>query len=78
MTKKEIIERATRAINQFPPQKTEEISDFIDFIMKKYEEQILTEGIQQLASESDAFQFLYEEEDLYSIDDLKVRFNDKR
>jgi uncharacterized protein YneR len=46
--------------------------------MKKYEEQILTEGIQQLASESDAFQFLYEEEDLYSIDDLKVHFNDKR
>ena len=78
MSKKAIIERTIKAINQLPDEKAEEVSDFIDFILKKYEEEILLKGIQQLVEESDAFQFLAEEEDLYSIDDLKVRFHDKR
>ncbi len=78
MTHQEIIERTVQAINQLPNKKAEEISDFADFITKKYEEQLITEGIQQLVIESNSYSFLKEEDDLYTLGDLKVRYNDQR
>ena len=75
MTKQTIIERTTHAINQLPLNKAEEIADFVDFIIKRYEEQLLTQGIQQLASEGQTFDFLNQEEDLYSVSDLKEVYN---
>ena len=73
MTQQEIIERTVQAINQLPQEKASEISDFADFITKKYEEQLLTDNIQQLIISSKSFSFLNEEEDLYSVNDLKER-----
>ncbi len=78
MTRQLIIERTIKAINLLPEDKAEEISDFADFIMKRYEENSLTEGIKQLASNSQAFDFLKNEEDLYSESDLKELYNGKR
>lgn len=77
MTKQIIIERTLKAINQLPEDKAEEISDFADFVFKKYEEQELSKGIQKLATESQSFDFLQTEEELYSVSDLKVvyKFN---
>ena len=78
MTKQAIIERTVRAINQLPEDKAEEISDFADFISKRYEEGILTQGIQKLTTEGESFQFLHNEEDLYSTSDLKEVYNEQR
>ncbi|MDP2415247.1 hypothetical protein [Daejeonella sp.] len=75
MTRQLIIDRTVKAINQLPEDKAEEISDFADFVIKRYEEQKLTEEIQQLASESQTFEFLNKEEDLYSESDLKELYN---
>lgn len=75
MTKQAIIERTVRAINQLPEDKAEQISDFVDFISKRYEEQALTQGIQKLTAEGGSFQFLHNEEDLYSTSDLKEVYN---
>ncbi len=75
MTKQTIIERTIHAINQLPLNRAEEIADFVDFIIKRYEEQQLTQGIQQLASEGQTFDFLNQEEDLYSVSDLKEVYN---
>jgi hypothetical protein len=75
MTKQTIIERTIHAINQLPLNKAEEIVDFVDFIIKRYEEQMLTQGIQQLASEGQTFDFLNQEEDLYRVSDLKEVYN---
>jgi len=77
MTREAIIEKTLNAINQLPAEKAEEISDFADFIMKRYDEDKLTEGIQQLASNSMAFDFLNNEEELYSENDLKIVYNAK-
>jgi hypothetical protein len=76
MTKQAIIERTINAINQLPEDKAEEISDFADFIMKKFEENRLAKGIQQILSESETFNFLNEEEELYSVSDLKEKYNE--
>jgi hypothetical protein len=75
MTRQVIIERTLNAINQLPEDKAEEISDFADFIFKRYEEQELLHGIRKIASESQAFEFLMEEEDIYSVADLKEVYN---
>ncbi|WP_138480648.1 DUF2281 domain-containing protein [Dyadobacter bucti] len=75
MTKQAIIERTIEAIRQLPEDKAEEISDFADFLRKRYEENQLSQGIQKLAAESAAFEFLNNEEELYSVEDLKVVYN---
>lgn len=75
MNKQAIIERTIKAIQGLPVEKAEEISDFADFIVKRYEEQSLIQGIQKLTSDSVSFQFLHDEEEVYSIDDLKETYN---
>ncbi len=75
MTRQTIIERTIKAINQLPEDKAAEISDFADFVIKRYEEQNLATGIQQITSNSAAFNFLKSEEDLYSVADLKEVYN---
>ncbi|MBP6432021.1 MAG: hypothetical protein KA319_09650 [Ferruginibacter sp.] len=71
MTRQAIIDRTVEVINKLPQDKAIEISDFADFVIKKYEEQLPTSNIQNLLSESSAFSFLDEEEKIYSIADLK-------
>ena len=75
MDKRSIIERTIKAINQLPADKAEEISVFADFLIKRYEEQTMTEGIQKLTAESQAFDFLKDEDDLYTEDDVKENYN---
>ena len=76
MTKKAIIEKTINIINQLPESKAEEISDFADFVIKRYEEKSLTEGIQKIISDSQSFSFLNAEEDIYSEKDLKLLFSE--
>jgi hypothetical protein len=75
MTKQATIERTLEAMKQLPEDKAEEISDFADFVKKRYEENQLSHGMQQMVAESPAFEFLSDEEELYSISDLKVIYN---
>ena len=75
MTRQAIIERTIKAINRLPEEKAEEISQFADFVSKRYEEYQLTQGIQKLTANSQAFDFLNDEEDLYSLADVKEPYN---
>jgi hypothetical protein len=75
ISKQAIIDRTVKAINLLPADKAEEISDFADFVSKRYEEQLLAQGVQQLAAESKAFDFLNAEEELYTEADLKEVYN---
>ena len=74
MIREAIIKRIIQIINQLPEDKALEIADFADFIIKKYEEQLLTDNIQKVVVESEAFNFLNEEDSIYSVSDLKERF----
>jgi hypothetical protein len=76
MTKRAIIENTTKVINLLPEDKASEISDFAEFLKKKYEDQLLTDNIQKIVSDSDAFSFLNDDEDLYSLSDVKITDND--
>ena len=78
MTRQLIIERTIKAINQLPNEKAEEISDFDDFIIKRYEEHLLFQDIQHATSKSETFSFLNDEEDIYTIENIKVHDNEQR
>lgn len=73
MTMKAIIERTVQVLNQLPHEKAIEVSDFAEFIIKKHEEELLTNSLQKMVSESKTFAFLDEEADLYSLSDLKLK-----
>jgi uncharacterized membrane-anchored protein YjiN (DUF445 family) len=77
LTRQSIIEKTVNAINQLPPDKAVEISDFAEFLIRKYDEHILTKGIEKLVSEGHTFDFLREDEVEYSVEDLKVIFDGK-
>ena len=74
MTQSAVIENTISALSKLPVEKAEEVADFADFVLKKHEESLLQEGITQIVGDSEVFAFLADEEDLYTRDDLKVRF----
>jgi TorA maturation chaperone TorD len=74
MSRRQLVEQALQTINQLPEDKISEVLDFASYILKKHEETRLQKGIEQLTETSSAFAFLHDEEDLYTLDDLKERF----
>jgi hypothetical protein len=57
-----------------PADKIEEVSDFADYVLKKYDEKTMQQEMHVLIEQSDTFNFVKEDEDLYSVNDLKERY----
>ena len=74
MTKEAIIEKTLKTLNSLPDNRAEEVADFADYIMKKYEDQLIVGGIQKLTQESHVFDFLNNEENIYSMKDIKKKY----
>ena len=74
MTQSAVIENTISTLSKLPVEKAEEVADFADFVLKRHEESLLQEGITKIVGDSEVFAFLADEEDLYTRDDLKVRF----
>ena len=74
MTKQALIKKTIVALEQLPQDKVSEVADYTDFILKKYDEQILQRGLEKLVSNSESFDFLKQEEDLYTDKDLKEKY----
>jgi hypothetical protein len=72
MDRQLLISNTIKKIEQLPDNQIKEVSDFTEFLLSKIDEVIIQEGIQILVSESKTFDFLKNEEDLYSVNDLKV------
>ena len=71
MNRQILIDDTFNKIKQLPDIKIREINDFADFLLSKIDDKIIQEGIPKLTSESKAFEFLKDEEDLYTLNDLK-------
>ncbi len=74
MTKEMLINRTIETLQKLPESRINEVAEFAEFILKKYDEQILQKGTEKLVSESKSFAFLHDEEDLYTEDDLKEKY----
>lgn len=74
MTRQVLIQQTIDNLSKLPDQKLKEVADFAEFLLRKLEDRLLTQGIQKLVSHSKSFQFLEEEEDLYTEADLKEKY----
>ena len=74
MTKELLIKKTIKTLSRLPQDKIREVSDFAEFIMKKNDGEILQKGIESLVDKSKAYDFLQEEENLYSLNDLKEKY----
>lgn len=72
MTKETLLEKTLLNVSKLPESKILQINEYIEFILTKYEEETLNKGIEKLVNDSQSFEFLNEEEDLYSENDLKL------
>lgn len=75
MNREAIIQHTSSIISKLPQDKAEEISDFADFVMKRYEEHLLLEGIHKINTESQSFDFVKDDQELYTEADLKEVYN---
>ncbi len=74
MTREILIKKTIDSLTKLPDQKLKEVSDFAEFLLNRIENHFITEGIQKLVVDSKAFEFLQDEEELYSADDLKEKY----
>lgn len=77
MNKKDLLDSTIRKIQELPEDKIREVADFVEFLLLRREEHVLNEGIKQLASSSKVYGFLQEDEDIYTVNDLKEKYNEK-
>ena len=70
MTKETLIKHTIESMNKLPIEKIKEINDFAEFLLAKIDDTMLNEGILHLVSEGESFNFLHNEPELYSDNDL--------
>ena len=79
MTKETLIQRTLTALSKLPMEKASEVADFADYILKKYDEEVIQKGIERLVEKSKSYDFLKDDENLYTVADLKEKYgNEKR
>jgi len=71
MTNAQLVNKTISNIQKLPLNKVQEVNDFVEFLLEKIDDQIITEGIKTLVQDAKAFKFLEDEPDLYSVNDLK-------
>ena len=74
MEREVIMKKTVHNIEQLPTKRIKEVNDYVEFILQKTEDVVITEGLQQLASSCCGFDFLNNEPDLYSINDLRAKY----
>jgi hypothetical protein len=74
MTRETLIKKTIDNLSKLPDQKLKEVSDFAEFLINRIENQFMIEGIEKLVSTSKTYKFLEEEEELYTVEDLKVKY----
>jgi len=74
MARETLIKKTLRTLSKLPPEKVKEVSDFADYILQKHDEEIMQKGMEKLVTDSETFYFLKDEEDLYTVEDLKEKY----
>ncbi len=74
MNREILINKTISKISLLPDSRLKEIYDYVDLILKSYDDKKITEGIMKLTSESKSFDFLNDEEEIYDESDLIEKF----
>lgn len=74
MKRQSVINDTLSKMNKLPDNKLQEVQDFVEFLLSRADEKLLVEGIQELTTKSTSFDFLKDEEDIYTVNDLKEKY----
>ena len=74
MTKQQIISETIGILEKLPQEKAEEVRNLLLKYYEKKEEEIFEKGFEMLIQESNSYDFLKDEPDLYTLDDLIERY----
>jgi hypothetical protein len=78
MDRQIIIDKTMEKISLLPNWRLKEVEDYVDFLLKKNEDQELLSDIKNNLSDGKSFDFLNDEDELYNDSDLIQKFNEKR
>ena len=75
MSKEQLIERVVEKLKRLPGDKVREVEDYLEFLVAKYhDEAVIQNGIDEIIQNSKSYEFLKDEEDIYTVHDLKERY----
>lgn len=74
MDREILIKKTLKDMSLLPDWRLKEVSEYIDFLLKKNDDKELVQGINKITSTSKSFQFLEEEEELYNDSDLIEKY----
>lgn len=71
MKRNQVLKNTIEKLHQLDDVELKEAKDFVDFLLSKVAERGLVNEIQQQAEKGKSFDFLDDEEELYTLEDLK-------
>lgn len=74
MEREILVQQTFYNINKLPTPRVQEVNNFVEFMLQKTDDALITEGLQRLSAIGRTYNFLNDEPELYSSDDLKVKF----
>jgi uncharacterized protein YaaN involved in tellurite resistance len=74
MEREVLVSKTVRNIGQLSTARVQEVNNFVESILHRTGDAIITTGLQELALSGHTYDFLKNEPELYSVNDLKVRF----
>jgi len=74
MEREVLMRKAVHNIGQLPTIRVQEVNNLIEYLLHKTENDVITEGLQQMSFSGHVYDFLNNEPDIYSVNDLKVKF----
>jgi hypothetical protein len=74
MNKAALIQKAIDNISRLPEQQLKEINDFAEFLLSRIHNQMLSEAVSNTNLNSQSYKFLEDDTDLYTVNDLKVKY----
>ena len=74
MTREAIINKTLKVLSALPSDKMEEVADFASYVLKKHEDDLMQRSIEKLVEDSSAFDFLKDEEEIYTLKDIIEKY----
>lgn len=75
MNRQTLIDETIDNLKRLSDRQIQEVNDFTEYLLGKIEDKITLDGIQKMSSESKTFDFLNEEEELYTVQDMKEKYH---
>jgi hypothetical protein len=74
MSREILLKKTIEGLAKLPDHKLIEASEFVDFLLSRLEDKSMVNEISIMASESESFSFLNEDEVVYKKSDLKENY----